>query len=190
MKIAILAAVTSLLFGATAFDAQAKSRRVTDPDQPRELYDEGPVQVVWNDPAQFREIKFSRSRFEATQGDWVRNLAKWIRKRAEPRVPEGTRLEVRILDIDRAGDYEPGNFGGANADHLRILRDVYPPRIDLEFRLTDAQGTVISSGERKLTDLLYLHNIVTGTYDSDPLRYEKMLINDWVRKEFGKRKDV
>lgn len=191
LKFTHLAVVAALLCAGTSLDAQAKARRVTDPSQPRELALDGNVQVVWNDPAEFREIKFSRNRFEAVRGDWVRSLAKWIRKRAEPRLPEGTRLEVRLLDIDRAGDYEPGrDFGSASSDHIRIMRDVYPPRIELEFRLLDAEGTVVSMGQRKLTDLLYLHSIATASLDSDPLRYEKQLINEWIRKEFGKRKDA
>lgn len=178
----VVAALLSLL----AFDSEA-ARRVTDPDAPRALAEEGRVQVEWNDPNQFRELKFSHNRFEASRGDWVRQLAKWIRKRAEPRLPEGTSLQVRLLDIERAGEYEPGRyFGGSGGEWVRVLRDVYPPRIELEFRLLDAQGQVLQQGQRKLTDLLYLHNIVTTTYSSDPLRYEKSLLSEWVKKEFGR----
>lgn len=179
------ALLLSLLYFGTA---AAAARRVTDPTLPRALPVEGSVQVEWSDPAQFREIRWSRSRFDASRGDWVRTLAKWIRKRAEPRLGAGETLEVRVTDIKRAGEYEPGRQYGLSApsDHVRVLREVYPPRIHLEFRLLDAQGQVLLSGERKLRDSLYLHRGIARAWDSDPLRYEKGLIDDWVRREFGR----
>jgi hypothetical protein len=187
MKRPIVVVAVAALLGLLVLDTQAATRRVTDPDAPRALAEEGRVQVEWNDPNQFHEIKFSHNRFEASRGDWVRTLAKWIRKRAEPRLAAGTSLQVRLLDIERAGEYEPGRyFGGTGGEWVRILRDVYPPRIELEFRVLDDQGQVLQQGQRKLTDLLYLHNIVTTTYSSDPLRYEKSLLTDWVKKEFGR----
>ena len=60
------------------------------------------------------------------------------------------RLVVTISDIDMAGAFEPGR---RHLWQVRIIRDVYPPRIDLAFTLTDADGAVVKSGERKLRDV-------------------------------------
>ena len=62
------------------------------------------------------------------------------------------------------------------------MRDIYPPRMRLRFTLSDAQGKVLSEGERKLTDLGFLQG--SGLLDTDPLRYEKRMIDDWTRREF------
>src|SRR5690606_34014961 len=70
------------------------------------------------------------------------------------RLPEGARMEVTITDIQRAGRYEP--WRGPDRDHIRILRDPYPPRMQLEFRITGADGQVLAEGQRKLQDLSYL----------------------------------
>ncbi|MNW13751.1 hypothetical protein D3C71_2117880 [compost metagenome] len=49
--------------------------------------------------------------------------------------------------------------------------------------MTDASGQVIEQGERKLSDSGYLFNSSLPS-NTDPLRYEKRLLDDWVRREF------
>ena len=160
--------------------ADAKPRTVSDPQAPRALPAEGPVQVQWTDPAQFTELRYSRNRWDAQRGDWVEDLAEHLRKQASKQLPEGQKLEVTITDIKRAGDYEP--WHGPRLDDVRIMRDIYPPRISLQFTLTDANGQIIDQGERKLSDTGYLLNSSLPS-NTDPLRYEKRMLSDWVRRE-------
>ncbi|MCC7634133.1 DUF3016 domain-containing protein [Stenotrophomonas rhizophila] len=158
----------------------AAPRTVTDPQAPRALAGDSAVQVQWTDPAQFSEIRQSSNRFEAERGNWVEQLAQYLRSAAGKRLAPGQSLEVTITDIERAGDYEP--WHGPRANDIRILRDLYPPRISLTFSLRDAQGQVLAEGERKLSDSGYLHNLGLQR-SSDPLRYEKKLLDDWLQRE-------
>jgi hypothetical protein len=159
--------------------ASAAPRTVTDPKAPRALTGESPVQVKWTDPAQFTEIRASSNRFEAQSGNWVQQLADYLRRSASKRLPPGQTLEVEITDIKRAGDFEPQH--GPRSNDIRIMRDIYPPRITLNFTLRDASGGVVSQGEEKLIDMNYLGN--TGLLsNSDPLRYEKRMLDDWLRR--------
>ncbi|WP_363799144.1 DUF3016 domain-containing protein [Lysobacter firmicutimachus] len=164
-----------------AGDAGARSRTVTDPDAPRALPEQGPVSVRWDDPAKFAEIRYSRNRYDARRGNWVEQLAEHLRKRAQKELPAGQRLDVDITDIKRAGDYEP--WHGPQFDDTRFVRDIYPPRIVLSFKRTDADGRVVEEGQRTLRDLSFLMG-PRPLSDSDPLRYEKRLIDDWLRQEF------
>lgn len=174
--------VSALVLGIVlAGSANAASRDVTDPKAPRSLPAQGRVDVNWTDPAQFSEIRQSGNRWEAKRGDWVEQLAQHLRKRAEQRLPSGERLSVTINDIQRAGRYEP--WRGANVSSTRFVRDIYPPRIELEFTLRDANGNVVEQGPRKLTDLAFLMGS-SPAGSTDPLRYEKRLIDDWLNKEF------
>ena len=66
-------------------------------------------------------------------------------------------------------------------EYVRIMKDTYPPRLDIQFKITDADGKVLSEGKRELTDLDYLRRLILPS--SDPLRYEKDLLNDWLREE-------
>lgn len=173
-----------LALALVATSADARVRNVTDPETPRSLPDEGPVAVQWSDPAEFTELKFSGNRWEAQRGNWVFQLAEHVRKEAGKRLPEGERLEVTINDIDRAGRYEPGR--GLHMDSVRIMRDFYPPMMDLTFTRYDAEGNVVAEGERRLRDTMYLSN-ASITRSSDSLRYEKQMIDDWLRRELGSR---
>jgi hypothetical protein len=174
--------ITSLLGLTLALPAAAKTRNVTDPDYPRSLPEQGAVSVSWTDPAQFSDIRYSRNRWEAKRGDWVRQLAEHVRKSASERLPPGERLDIVITDIRRAGDYEP--WHGASAQDIRFMREIYPPRITLNFKRYDASGRVVAEGERKLVDSMYMSS--TSITDSDPLRYEKRMLDDWLRRDLLK----
>lgn len=181
---AFASATAALLAGLLAAGgAWARSADVTDPDRPRSLPADGPVAVQWTDPTQFSEIRYSANRREARRGDWVEDLAEYLRRKADKRLPQGDRLEVTITDIERAGDYEP--WRGFQLDTIRYMRDIYPPRITLDFKLVGADGSVRAQGTRKLTDMSYLQRS-TPVGNTDPLRYEKRLIDDWLRDELGK----
>ena len=173
----LTALVATLLFAGNAL----ASRNVTDPDAPRSLPPEGPVAVSWADPATFSELRQSGNRWEAQRGDWVRQLAEYVRKRAAPQLQPGEQLEVTLTDIRRAGRFEP--WHGSRWDSTRIIRDIYPPRIELEFARTDADGRVIAEGARQLTDMAFMMG-ASPMNSSDPLRYEKRLIDDWLSREF------
>lgn len=149
-------------------------------DAPRALPDSGPVSVQWNDPATFAELRHSHNRNEATRGDWLTQLAQYLRKRAEPRLGSGERLQLTIVDVDRAGDYEP--WLGLQHQDIRVVRDIYPPRMTVRFKHVGADGQVISEGERKLTDPAFLTG-ASPIDSSDPLRFEKRMIDSWLRRE-------
>jgi hypothetical protein len=182
MKLRNACTLAVLLAVATAAgSAGAKVRNVTDPDAPRSLPDAGPVSVGWTDPAQFSEIRYSHNPSEARRGDWVEDLAGYLRERAQARLPAGERLELTITDIQRAGNYEPER--GIRFDDVRVMRDLYPPRLTLTLKRTGADGQVIAEGERKLSDPGFLRGAGVGN-SSDPLRYEKRMIDRWLVKEF------
>jgi hypothetical protein len=96
-------------------------------------------------------------------------------------VPAGIQLEITVTDIDLAGDFEP--WRGPQFSQVRITRDIYRPHISLEFRLTDASGSVVSAGQREISDIAYQERLVRPP--DDYLRYEKNILRDWFRNEFG-----
>jgi hypothetical protein len=95
-------------------------------------------------------------------------------------VDSSQRLEIKVTEVDLAGDFEP--WRGINFHDVRIVKDIYPPRVHLEFRLLGADGQVISEGKRKLQDLSYLMKISIN--NQDPLRHDKEMLTDWLRQEF------
>lgn len=181
MKSVTHTATALVLALALAGCAGSGSRSLLAADAPRALPDAGPVQVTWGDPSRFSELTSTGNRYAAAQGDWLPKLATYLRTQAEKQLAPGHRLELTIVDIKRAGQYEP--WHGIERQDVRIIRDLYPPRMTVKFRQLDASGQVVKEGERTLTDPAFL----TGSAplsDSDPLRYEKRMIDSWIRREF------
>jgi hypothetical protein len=106
-------------------------------------------------------------------------LTRFLQEAGARRVPEGQRLEITVTNIDMAGDIE--SWRGPGRCDLRIMKDVYPPRIDLQFRLLGADGADVRAGPGRLRDSHYLTRAAPIT--ADHLRHEKALLLDWLQRE-------
>jgi hypothetical protein len=73
-------------------------------------------------------------------------IDRYLHTAGERYVPAGLTLSLQITNIDLAGDLEA--WRGPQFDRVRIMRDIYPPRFALQFRLTDASGAVVKEGQR------------------------------------------
>lgn len=140
------------------------------------------VQVDWTNPGDFSEAResYGTGLGRESPDEWLGDLAKHLRYRAERVLPSGDTLKVTFTDVHRAGEYEP--WRGPRWDDVRIIKDIYPPRIDLTFTLTDAGGAVVKEGKRELRDPAFLQRGALNEHD--PLRFEKRMLDDWLRREF------
>ncbi len=169
-----------LLAAVMAFPVAAASTKVTDPDIPRELPSHDPVSVSWTDPAQFTEIRTSLNRRESERGNWVVDLAEYLQQQAGKRLQPGQRMDITITNVKLAGEYEPGR--GIQMNDVRVVKDIYPPRMELQYKLLDADGSILAEGDDKLVDSAFLMG--SNPLSSDRLRYEKRMIDDWLRGVF------
>ena len=133
------------------------------------------VSVVFVDPEKFTDMRYSEA--ERYSPAILLQLQRFIVETGADSLPESLRLEIRITDIDMAGDFEL--FRGPVRDQVRVIKGIYPPRIALEFRAVDAAGQAVAEGKRKLTDIDYQLRVVYPP--DDYLRYEKDLLRDWLR---------
>jgi hypothetical protein len=137
------------------------------------------VSVVFVKPEGFTDAGYSKT--ERSSPAILLQLQRFILDTAARYLPESISLEVKITDIDLAGDFEL--FRGPQFDHVRMTKSIYPPRIALEFRVVDAGDRIIKEGQRQLTDLNY--QLRVDYPREDPLRYEKEISRDWLRGELG-----
>ena len=140
------------------------------------------VEVTYVTPENFTDFKDSFMGTDKGREYLASELTKHIKKVARTYLAANTRLEVRFTDINLAGEFEPQR--GPRFDDIRIMKDIYPPRMTLEFRLLAADGKVLAEGTRRLIDTNYQSNVMPT--DNDPLRYDKALLTDWLRSEFRK----
>ena len=140
------------------------------------------VQVEYVDPEKFTDVKDDYFGSEKGRDNYLDQLKEYIEQRAAKRLPAGQTLTVTVTDIDMAGDFEP--WRGPRFNDVRIVKDIYPPRIDLSYKITDAEGKVVSEGKRELRDLSFMMNLSIDR--QDPLRHEKNLLDDWMRRDLPK----
>ena len=138
------------------------------------------VSVNYVNPENFSEARAFGQQDRYNDANYLESLKSHLIKRATRMLPPGDRLEVTISDIKLAGGYEP--WHGPNFRYVRFMKDAYPPRIDLTFQLVDGNGKLRREGSRKLRNLGYLQSGPTMPTDTDPLRYDKALIDGWLRR--------
>ena len=127
------------------------------------------VTVNYVQPERFSDLPFATWERE----DVLKDLTKHFTKLGA-QLPPGQSLRVDVLDVDLAGREYPGG-----PRDLRIIKSngVDWPRIDLRFAI-EQNGQVLRSGEVQLRDMAFMNRISRHT-DSDSLRHEKRMIDDW-----------
>lgn len=146
------------------------------------------VTVVFDHPEKYTDLKDSWSDSENERGRdrYLPPLREYLEQTLANRLPAGQQLTMTFTDIDLAGDFEP--WRGIQFEDVRIIKDIYAPRMNFTFKVTDAGGAVVKSGERKLLDLGFMFNI-TPAFRDDPLRYEKAMLDSWFSQEIVARKN-
>lgn len=138
----------------------------------------GNVTVAFTDSDKFTDCREDFGGF--TSQDYLDQLTAHLQTVAAPKLTDGQKLSVTFTDIDLAGDFQPTRPG---LNNVRIVREIYLPRMSLNFQLTGADGKVVKEGERNLTDINFMMNINIIGRDL-PLFYDKPLLTNWVNKEF------
>jgi hypothetical protein len=142
------------------------------------------AEVIFSQPEKFTDVRDAYSASDKGREANLNLIRDYIMTRANKYVPDGQKLTITFTDIDLAGDFEP--WRGPEGMDIRVVKDIYPPRMDLEFKLTSTDGAVIKEGKRQLRDLAFMSKLSINTNDS--LRFEKALIDDWLVSEFGRAK--
>jgi len=140
------------------------------------------VEVVYVDPQKFTDVRNGYTQTDSARDFYLAEIRRYIEQRAGRRLADGDTFRVTITDVGLAGDYEARRPSVTN---VRIIREVSPARIDLSFRLARADGTVLAEGERRLRSTGY--PVGVGIDSADPLRYEKVLLDDWLRQDLTPR---
>lgn len=157
--------------------ADDSAAKVTDGAVDNPITEAGAVKVEWQEPSGFRDIKSSngiQSRFEARLFE---TLTKQLDKDAKGILKDNQKLELTVSDVDLAGDMQP-TFG-ATVSELRIVKDLYPPRMTFSYRVLEGDK-VIMVGDEKLIDMNFLHRV--GISKDNMGEYESKMLADWLKK--------
>lgn len=106
-------------------------------------------------------------------------LAGFLKTLGQRYLPADRTLKIEVSDVDLAGEPWPTRRGR----ELRIARGGADwPRITLHYTLTGPAGT-ITQGDETVSDMGYQQHI-TDRYLSEPLSYEKRMLDRWFKERF------
>ncbi|MCW8834112.1 MAG: DUF3016 domain-containing protein [Colwellia sp.] len=134
-------------------------------------------EVTWTDYDKYRDIKSGDESRKHFRERTFKHFEKHFAKLAE-QLPEGQVLKIDVTDVDLAGDT---NAGGIN--RLRIVKEIYFPRMDFSYQLVNADGSVVKEDTVELKDM----DFMSGSnlkYRNKSLGYEKKMLDDWFLKTF------
>ena len=134
-------------------------------------------EVTWTEYKKYRDIQPGNEHPTHFRERTFKNFEKHFNGLAQ-RLPEGLTLKIEVTDVDLAGDTL---IGGIN--RLRIIKELYSPRLTFSYQLLGSDGTQIAAESVKLRDM----NFMTGTslrYRHDALGYEKKMLDDWFKTTF------
>jgi hypothetical protein len=135
----------------------------------------GTVQVVFVEPERFTDVR-DRAHTSKTH---LATLERVLVETAQPHVPDGATLKIEVTDVDLAGEVRPG----LRAWDTRVLNGRADwPRISLRWTL---DRPAPKSGQAVVQDMAYLQRVPPPLADSG-LIYERRMLGEWFRAEFGK----
>ncbi|WP_259366993.1 MULTISPECIES: DUF3016 domain-containing protein [unclassified Colwellia] len=135
------------------------------------------VEVKWTNPDKYSDIDAGQEHRQHFKDRTFKAFEEHFAKMAEA-LPEQQKLVFDITNLDLAGDV---NFGGTK--RIRIIKDIFFPRMEFSYQLLNADNTVVKSAEVSLKDMGFLmHN--SFRYRNESLSYEKDMLDDWFRKTF------
>lgn len=136
----------------------------------------GTSEVTWTNPEKYRDIDPGDGHREHFKRQVFAKFEKHFSKLAE-KLPEGQVLKINVTDVDLAGDAK------FNMERIRIVKDIYFPRIEFSYQVVDSEGNILRSGEENLKDMSFM---MRGgpKYSNDLLGYEKRMLDEWFRDTF------
>lgn len=136
------------------------------------------VEVKWSNPDKYRDIHAGEQHRKHFKERLFKAFEEHFAKMAES-LPENQKLVLDITDVDLAGDV---NHGGMK--RIRIVKDLFFPRIDFSYQLLGADNSVIKSADVALKDM----NFLMGNglkYRSKSFGYEKEMLDKWFKQTFA-----
>ncbi len=137
----------------------------------------GSVQVSFVQPEQFSDARDARRDSTET----LRQLKSFLEEEAVRHLTDNQALTIEVLDVDLAGEVR---YSSHLRNDVRVLKGRADwPRITLRYTL-EAAGQPARRVEQTVADMAYLQRL--NRYASgEPLRYEKLMLDEWFDAQFG-----
>lgn len=135
---------------------------------------------MFTDPSRYTDASQPPNFSGRTSEFVLQELGRHIERLADRYVAPGQHLMLEVLDIDLAGRREPLSMPSQDT---RYLQATTWPQIKVRYRLQEG-GIVLAQADEIIVDRTYLQRPAARA-SNDPLRFEKIMLDDWFRQRFG-----
>lgn len=136
------------------------------------------VEILFDHPENFTDIKDSYMPTDKGEQANLDEIRDYLVDKASRYLRDGQTLTITFTNIDLAGDFEPQR--GPDAADIRVIKDIYPPRLDFTYKVVDAHNKVLKEGKEQLRDMNFLTR-TNPINDRDTMPWEKDMLSDWLR---------
>lgn len=137
----------------------------------------GEARLTWHEPDQYTDIREGFESREAFREKLFSDFEAIFAELAKG-LPEGTLLEVMVTDLDLAGEISlMHRFAWRD---IRVLKDIYFPRMSFRYTLKDRDQRLLLSGSEDLKDLGFLFS--WGRFAMTRFSFEERMLRNWFRK--------
>ena len=139
----------------------------------------GEVKVNWQQPEKYTDIRAGNESQDYFTAHVIKELTLVLAELAK-KIPDDMTWNVTITDLDLAGDVHPvARMGGHD---IRIIKDLYWPRMSLHYIVTDPKGAVVAEGKDDISDMNFLAGAYLIPMTSD-FRYEEKMLRTWFSRQ-------
>lgn len=143
----------------------------------------GETKVTWQDPDKYTDIREGNELRESFReklfGDFELIFADLAKQ-----LPDGYLFEVTVTDVDLAG--EVNWMHGGSTQNIRIVKNIYRPRISFNYTLTNASQGLVVSGKEDIKDPNFLSSV--GGPAVTRFGYEERMLKNWFKKQQREKK--
>ncbi len=140
----------------------------------------GEAKVTWQNPDKYTDIDSGNQGKKSMLRSIDKSFSKEFTELAS-KLPAGYQLLVTVTDLDLAGEVDP--IPSRMMDQIRVLKDLYFPRITFDYQILSAGGvSVLEAKALTLKDMQYLSG-TRSTQSIDSYYYERQMIREWFTKD-------
>lgn len=137
-------------------------------------------EVEWFEPEHYSDIRPANENRKSYRKRVFKSLEKHIAKQSS-KLPSDQTLIMKFTDVDLAGDVR--YMVGPNNMDVRVIKDIYIPRLKFEYKLLDGDKQVIQQGAENIKDMSFTMN-TNLRRNHESYYYEKNLLDDWFKSTF------
>jgi len=140
----------------------------------------GQVSVTWQAPEKYTDIKAAVGTDSVFQ-DVVTGELGIVFADLAKKLPDDVQWNVTVTDVDLAG--EVLHAKGVTGKDVRVIKDVYLPRMSVSYSMFDGKGIKIAEGSDEIKDMTFLMKGPHIASGHTVLKYEEKMLQDWFKNQ-------